>query len=249
MPAARNRGYRGSTGPPHKHEQNWASRAWRLWPRSVLASELNGAQVSATLAEVTRGELVESVHPGIVVVADVSGRLLASHGDAEHIAYSVRGETVSSGSARRIRCRRRLWPRVRGSALACASHDATLRPSARCRADAGQDRVDEDALRCGVAPPPDLQEAARITLGLKALSQLQCECSGEHAGMLAACLHLDYPLESYIELDHPSSDASGKSWRRSCVCLKTTSSQAPMAVASRPSPRGAVVRGGLRDPG
>jgi L-asparaginase II len=54
-----------------------------------------------------------------------------------------------------------------------------------------------------VAPPPDPQEAARITLGLKAQSQLQCECSGEHAGMLAACLHLDYPLESYIEPDHP----------------------------------------------
>jgi L-asparaginase II len=63
--------------------------------------------------------------------------------------------------------------------------------------------LDEDALRCGVAPPPDPQEAARITLGLKAPSQLQCECSGEHAGMLAACLRLDYPLHSYTEPDHP----------------------------------------------
>jgi L-asparaginase II len=63
--------------------------------------------------------------------------------------------------------------------------------------------LDEDALHCGVAPPPDPQEAARITLGLKAQSQLQCECSGEHAGMLAACLHLDYPLDSYTEPDHP----------------------------------------------
>ena len=64
-------------------------------------------------------------------------------------------------------------------------------------------RLDEDALNCGVSPPPDPQEAARITLGLKAPSQLQCECSGEHAGMLATCLHLDYPLQSYTEPDHP----------------------------------------------
>ena len=63
--------------------------------------------------------------------------------------------------------------------------------------------LDEDALRCGVAPPPEPQEAARITLGLKAPSQIQCECSVEHAGMLATCLHLDYPLDSYIEPDHP----------------------------------------------
>jgi L-asparaginase II len=63
--------------------------------------------------------------------------------------------------------------------------------------------LDEDALRCGVASPPDPHEAARITLGLKAQSPLQCECCGEHAGMLAACLHLDYPLQSYTEPDHP----------------------------------------------
>jgi L-asparaginase II len=63
--------------------------------------------------------------------------------------------------------------------------------------------LDEDALRCGVAPPPDPHEAARITLGLKAQSPLQCECSGEHAGMLAACLHLHYPLQSYTAPDHP----------------------------------------------
>jgi L-asparaginase II len=160
--------------------------------------------LSATLANVTRGELVESVHPGIVVVADVSGRLLACHGDAEHVAYFRSAAKpfqavplVESGAADAVGF---------GSedlALACASHDATpahQRGVARMLARIG---LDEDALRCGIAPPPDPHEAARITLGLKAESQLQCECSGEHAGMLAACLHLDYPLESYTEPDHP----------------------------------------------
>lgn len=160
--------------------------------------------MSTTLAEVTRGELVESTHPGIVVVADVTGRLLATHGDADHIAYFRSAAKpfqavplVASGAADAFGF---------GSedlALACASHDATpahQRGVARMLAKIG---LDEDALRCGVSPPPDPQEAARITLGLKAPSQLQCECSGEHAGMLAACLHLDYPLQSYTEPDHP----------------------------------------------
>jgi L-asparaginase II len=160
--------------------------------------------VSATLAKITRGELVESIHPGIVVVADVTGRLLACHGDPEHVAY-FRSAAKPFQAVPLVECGAAdafdFGPE--DLALACASHDATpahQRGVARMLAKLG---LDEDALRCGVAPPPDPQEAARITLGLKAESQLQCECSGEHAGMLATCLHLDYPLESYIEPDHP----------------------------------------------
>jgi L-asparaginase II len=160
--------------------------------------------LSATLAEVTRGTLVESTHPGIVVVAHVSGRLLACLGDSEHVAYFRSSAKpfqavplVESGAADAFSLA------SEDLALTCASHDATpahQRGVARMLAKIG---LDEDALRCGVAPPPDPQEAARITLGLKAESQLQCECSGEHSGMLAACLHLGYPLESYTEPDHP----------------------------------------------
>jgi L-asparaginase II len=165
---------------------------------------LNGAVLTTTLAEVTRGEVVESTHPGIVVVADVTGQLLATHGDADHIAYFRSAAKpfqavplVESGAADAFEFG------LEDLALACASHDATpahQRGVARMLAKIG---LDEDALRCGVSPPPDPQEAARITLGLKAQSQLQCECSGEHAGMLATCLHLDYPLQSYTEPDHP----------------------------------------------
>lgn len=130
--------------------------------------------------------------------------MLATHGDADHIAYFRSAAKpfqavplVESGAANTFE----FGPE--DLALACASQDATpahQRGVARMLAKIG---LDEDALRCGVSPPPDPQEAARITLGLKAQSQLQCECSGEHAGMLATCLHLDYPLQSYTEPDHP----------------------------------------------
>jgi len=165
---------------------------------------LNGAELSATLAKITRGELVESTHPGIVVVADVTGRLLATHGNAEHVAYFRSAAKpfqavplVESGAADAFG----FGPEE--LALACASHDATPAHQRGVARMLAKIELDEDALRCGVSPPPDPQEAARVTLGLKAPSQLQCECSGEHAGMLAACLHLDYPLDSYTEPDHP----------------------------------------------
>jgi L-asparaginase II len=32
---------------------------------------------------------------------------------------------------------------------------------------------------------------------------LHCECSGKHAGMLAVCVHRDYPIDTYMEPSHP----------------------------------------------
>jgi L-asparaginase II len=61
----------------------------------------------------------------------------------------------------------------------------------------------EDDLRCGISPIADEQEQARAALGLVWPSQLQCECSGEHAGMLAACKHQGHELDDYVARDHP----------------------------------------------
>ncbi len=160
--------------------------------------------MSIIIAEVTRGDIVESRHHGVVVVADVTGRLIASVGDPERVAY-LRSSAkpfqavplVESGAADAFGFTEQ------EVAMACASHDATplhQRVVARMLAKAG---LDEDALRCGVTAPMDEQEQARIALGLKPTSQIQCECSGEHAGMVAACKHLGYPLESYNAPDHP----------------------------------------------
>lgn len=157
-----------------------------------------------TLAEITRGELVESRHLGLVAVADVAGEIVAFAGDAGQVVYFRSSAKpfqavplIESGAAEAFGFT------DEELALACSSHDATpahQRGVARMLAKTG---LDEDALRCGVSPPADSQEAARVTLGLKAPSQVQCECSGEHAGMLAACCQLGYPRDDYVAADHP----------------------------------------------
>jgi L-asparaginase II len=179
--------------------------AHRLTTRS--ADEMRSGehtQEPAVLAEVRRGEVVESVHPGTVVVADAEGRVVAWAGQPSQTIYFRSSAKpvqavplVESGAADAFGFTEDEL------ALACSSHDATpahQRGVARMLAKLG---LDEDALRCGVAPSADQEEAARITLGLKAPSQIQCECSGEHAGMLAACQHLGYPLDDYVAPDHP----------------------------------------------
>jgi L-asparaginase II len=158
----------------------------------------------AVLVEVTRGDLVESSLRGDAVVVDAAGRILYAAGDPERVAYFRSSAKpfqavplVRSGAADAFGF---------GSeelALACASHDATpghQRIVARMLARVG---LDETALGCGIAPAADEQENARDTLGLVWPSQIRCECSGEHAGMLAACVHNGWPTDGYWERNHP----------------------------------------------
>jgi L-asparaginase II len=169
-----------------------------------VTGDANSDETVAVIAEVTRGDVVESMHRGIVAVVDVDGSLVASAGDVERLAYFRSSAKpfqaiplVESGAADAFRFTEREL------ALACSSHDATpdhQRGVARMLEKIG---LHEEDLRCGISPPVDEQELARSVLGLVWPSQVQCECSGEHAGMLAACEHLGYPLDSYVERDHP----------------------------------------------
>src|SRR5690606_3260756 len=61
----------------------------------------------------------------------------------------------------------------------------------------------ESDLQCGYSPPLDAAEAARVRTGLAEPRLAQCECSGEHAGMVAACRHAGWPVGSYQQPDHP----------------------------------------------
>ena len=169
-----------------------------------MTGDANSDESAAVIAEVTRGDVVESMHRGIVAVVDVDGALVASAGDVERLAYFRSSAKpfqaiplVESGAADAFGFTEREL------ALACSSHDATpdhQRGVARMLEKIG---LHEENLRCGISPPVDEQELARSVLGLVWPSQVQCECSGEHAGMRAACTHLGYPLDTYVERDHP----------------------------------------------
>ena len=137
-----------------------------------------------------REGILESRHRVHAVVCDPRGRVLMRAGDPQQLSF-VRSALkpfqamvfVSSGAAEWVGCGER------GLAIACASHAGS---------------------------PAHAREAFRILWGadLEA-SQLQCpvpegagsplehNCSGKHAAFLAACRRLHWPLESYLQPDHP----------------------------------------------
>jgi L-asparaginase II len=160
--------------------------------------------VSTVLVEVMRAGEVESVHTGVVVVANSKGEVVASAGDPDTFAYFRSSAKpfqaiplVESGAADRFT----FTPAE--LALCCASHNAEPHHQDQVAAMLAKIGFDQTALQCGAPLPSDPEEQGRVLAGLKERSPLQCDCSGKHTGMLAASLHLGYPIDNYLDPDHP----------------------------------------------
>jgi L-asparaginase II len=160
--------------------------------------------MATLIAEITRGDLVESRHLGNVVAIHANNDVVAWAGDPEARMFFRSSAKpfqaiplVASGAADAYGFT------TEELALASASHNATERHQAVVASMLGKAGLRESDLQCGLAPPLDEQEKARVTLGLTEPSLIQCECSGKHAGMLATCRHQGWSIEDYLATDHP----------------------------------------------
>lgn len=161
------------------------------------------------LVEVWRGGKLESLHYGSLAVCDVKGQVLFSRGDAQLATY-LRSSgkpfqamtVVHLGAADRFR----LSPAE--LAVMCASHGAQplhLEAVGGILKKAG---ATVDQLGCGPHPPLHEPDAEALYRAGGKLSKLHNNCSGKHAGMVAACLHKGWPVESYLQADHPLQQAN-----------------------------------------
>ncbi|MEU3649054.1 asparaginase [Lentzea sp. NPDC034063] len=152
------------------------------------------------VAEVWRGDFLESVHHGTVVATDASGSPVLSVGRPGDVAFPR-----SSNKPLQALAMLRSGLDLDGEllALACASHsgeDFHVDGALRILASAG---LTEDALQC--TPDLPLGEQARaqhLAQGLAAAPKYM-NCSGKHAAMLATCVANGWPTESYLDPTHP----------------------------------------------
>ncbi|MDX1662133.1 MAG: asparaginase, partial [Gemmatimonadota bacterium] len=156
-----------------------------------------------TGVRVWRGEEIESRHRvHAALVRD--GRLVGSHGDPSTRAYL-------RSSAKPIQ----LLPLVeeglveefgftaRELAVMAASHNAESFHVDAARSILEKAGLEESHLQCGPhAPAHEPSAHALIEAGLEPTA-IHNNCSGKHAGMLAVCVTKGWPLDSYLEPDHP----------------------------------------------
>ena len=156
------------------------------------------------LANIYRGERIESFHTGSIAVVSASGRLLAWCGDPSSKTYLRSAAKpfqaiplLEYGGADEFD----LQPAE--IALICASHGGEPMHISSVAALLRHGEFDESDLLCGAHAPYDEKAAAELRAAGESPSPLHNNCSGKHAGMLLATSVMDEPSEQYIDAHHP----------------------------------------------
>ena len=201
----------------------------------------------AVVVEVWRGPSVESLHTLVASVTDEAGREVARYGDPDFVTYWrssakpfqarpwVDGGTIAHFG----------WG-DRETAIICASHvgaDEHAQLVRRMLADIGLSEAD---LRC------DHELKARHN------------CSGNHTGMLAACVHRGWDVATYQRPEHPAQRAGVTALSEACglpedeiprgvdgcgiVVCATPVTAAARAYAALPGLAPAIVRAMMANP-
>ena len=163
-----------------------------------------GLPADVPLAAVTRGELVESVHRGRLAVFDPMGGELEAWGDPEAYVY-LRSSAklfqalplVLSGAADAFGLT------DEELAVACASHNAEEPHLAAVRSILEKAGLTEGDLQSGAHLPMHEPAADELIRRGEEPHSIHGNCSGKHAGMLAACVHEGYETLGYREPGHP----------------------------------------------
>lgn len=156
------------------------------------------------LSEVVRSGRVESIHFGAAVVSDASGSILASAGPPSLGTYlRSAAKPVQLLTMLEVGLQRHLRLTDEELAVAAASHGGETGHVATVRALLNRAGLGEDLLRCGASAPLDgIAHEALLRAG-ESVSSIHNNCSGKHAAMLITCKANDWPLDSYLEPDHP----------------------------------------------
>ncbi len=159
---------------------------------------------AAPLVRVERGGVEEAIQLGHVAVVDVDGKVQASLGDPGHVAYfrSCAKPFQAIGSlSTGIAARYGLG--AEHIAIMAASHNGEARHVEIVRDLLRRAGIPESALQCGAHWPYYEPAAMAARRQFDEPLAVFNNCSGKHAGMLAAARALDTPLETYLDAAHP----------------------------------------------
>ncbi|HSK71536.1 MAG TPA: asparaginase [Pyrinomonadaceae bacterium] len=156
------------------------------------------------LAKVIRGETVESIHRGHLIVVEGDGNPVAQFGNPETVTFfrsaakpfQVLPFLLSGGAEAFDFSEREI-------ALACGSHSSEafhVELAAKMLEKCGLSETD---LQCGSHLPFNEKAAEKMVERKEKPTQLYNNCSGKHAAMLAFAKHIGADLSSYLSPENP----------------------------------------------
>ena len=159
---------------------------------------INEKFAGEVLAKVTRGDLVESLHLGHLIVLNTDGSTYLSKGSPELPIYP-RSAIKSLQAAAMLKAG--LKVEENELAIICASHSGSQSHIDLVNKMLISRGLSTSQLKNAVDKP--LGEKEKISWGDKAPSQLAQNCSGKHAGMLITCQQNGWDMNTYLDLNHP----------------------------------------------
>ena len=165
-----------------------------------IAEVYRGKNIDETLTD----PRVESMHWGAFVVLDEQDEVLFSRGNIHHKTF-IRSAAkpfqalplIAGGGIEHFGLN------SRESAIICASHNGEPVHVEAAHGILQKIGLNETHLQCGSHPPGHAASAEALIRSGKPVTALHNNCSGKHAGMLAACILKGYPVETYLDFDHP----------------------------------------------
>jgi L-asparaginase II len=156
------------------------------------------------LVEVTRGDRVESVHRGSIVVAAPDGSLIAAVGDPDQFIFwrsSAKPFQLAPFVASGRFDEYDLGPEA--LAIMAASHSGEDRHVRLVQEILRRAGLTSAVLHNQVHPPYDTETAMRLVRDGEKPTALRGNCSGKHAGMVLFAKAAGWPTDGYWEADHP----------------------------------------------
>lgn len=157
------------------------------------------------LVHTKRGSLVENRHRGTYVVVDRTGSIISAAGHFKEMIYARSAlkpinilSVLASGAADHFQVT------DKEIALACASHSGEEEHVRQIAAWLERIGCSIRDLDCGIHAP--MGAAARRLLREKGEKPcpLHNACSGNHVGFLTLTRYLNFPVEGYTHIDHPT---------------------------------------------
>jgi len=160
------------------------------------------------LVEVSRGDLVESVHQVAACAVDAGGAVHFCAGDVDVPVFLrstakpfIAAAAVEAGVVERFG----LEPRE--IAVMSASHHGEPFHIDAVRSILNKIGMDVAALQCGAHYPYEEKSAQAMIRAGEPPSALQNNCSGKHAGILALCVAIGADPNTYLEASNPAQRA------------------------------------------
>jgi len=158
----------------------------------------------APLVEVTRGDIVESIHYGAFIIVDSHGNTLVGEGNSDLMTYprssmkpfqalpfiEMGGDKAFNLTDQEV-------------ALMCASHSGTDLHVSVLQSMHEKIGTTENDLACGVHYPSDADTRTAMKKAGESPTPFRHNCSGKHTGMLAHAVLRHLAIKDYLNPQHP----------------------------------------------